>query len=199
MSALAEALAPLYRAYLRRLDEMVARVGAQRTLREPVAREEGRLVRHESGLLLRLDVVDSSTGEVFEVHGARPDEPGQRKLQLGTLEFRLEPGNWEELRVRCAFASAPSADDRAALAELLRSWAVLAAAGAFAPLTESAGPDGWSGRLHSIDVRQGDSDATAVVDLGTCPPAAFDVLAQALAAFGRDRIAIASVSMGGQP
>jgi hypothetical protein len=197
VSALAEALAPLRRAYLRRLDEMAARLGEQRALREPVAREEERLVRQESGLLLRLDVVDSSTGEVFEVHGARPDEPAATEVRVAGIDFRLEPGNWEELSVRCAFDSAPSADDRAAVAELLRSWAVLAAAGAFAPLRDSAAADGWSGRLHSFAVRQGESDVTAVVDLGTCPPAAFDVLAQALAAFGRDRPAIASVSIGG--
>jgi hypothetical protein len=199
VSALAEALAPLHRAYLRRLDEMAARLGEQRALREPVAREEGHLVRQESGLLMRLDIVDSSTGEVFEVHGARPDEPAATELRVGGIDFRLEAGNWEELPVRCVFGSAASADDRAALAELLRSWAVLAAAGAFAPLRDSAAADAWSGRLHSLVLRQGDSDIAAILDLGTCPPAAFEVLAQALVAFGRDRGAIATVSIGGQP
>ena len=198
MSQLAPALTPLYRAYLRRLDEMAARIGDQRVVREPVAREEGRLIRHESGLLLRLDLVDSSTGEVFEVHGARPDEPATREVRVGSLEFRLESGNWEELPVRCVFADAPSGEDREALLELLRSWAVLAAAGGFAALRERADTTVWSGRLHSIEVRATESDIAAVLDLGTCPPAAFDVLAQALAAFGRERNAVTTVFIGGR-
>ena len=73
MSALAEALAPLYRGYLRRLEEMAARIGARNVLREPVARDDEQgLVRNASGSVLRFDLADSSTGETFEVHGARP-------------------------------------------------------------------------------------------------------------------------------
>jgi hypothetical protein len=199
VSALAAALAPLYRAYLRRLDEMAARIGEQRVVREPVAREERRLIRHEGGLSLRLDLVDSSTGEVFEVHGARPDEPAAREVRVGTLELRLEPGNWEELPLRCTFGDSSSVEAREALVELLRSWALLASAGGFAALREGAEAEAWSGRLHSIDVRTHESDVAAILDLGTCPPGALDMLAQALAAFGRERTPLATVSIGGRP
>jgi hypothetical protein len=179
---------------------MAARIGEQRVVREPVARNEhGAFVRHESGLLLRLDLVDSGTGEVFEVHGARPDEPATREVRVATLEFRLEPGNWEELPFRWPFGDSPSVEDRDAFVELLRSWSLLAAAGGFAALREGADADAWSGRLHSIDVRTHESDVAAILDLGTCPPGALDVLAQALAAFSRERTALTAVSIGGRP
>ena len=200
MSRLAPALAPLHGAYLRRLDEMAARIGHARVVREPVARDEGRrLIRHESGLPLRLDLVDSATGEVFEVHGSHPDEPAAREVRIGTVAFRLDAGNGEELPVRCDFEHAPSADDRDALAELLRSWAVVAAAGGFARPEDRAADSAWSGRLHSIEVRTGQSEVAAVLDLGTCPSAAFDSLAGALADFGRERLGLVAVRIGGRP
>src|SRR5207302_431976 len=111
VSTLAEALDPLYRNYLRRLDEMAARIGG------------------------------------------------------------------EALPVRCAFADPPAAEDATALAELLRSWAVLAAQGGFATLGAprgTAGAERWSGRLHGAAVRSQGAEVIAVFDLGTCPPAAID-------------------------
>jgi hypothetical protein len=132
------------------------------------------------------------------VHGAGPDEPAAREVRVGMLELHLEPGNWEELGIRCAFEDTPSIEDREAVVELLRTWAVLGAAGGFAALREGAEADAWSGRLHSIDVRTGESDVAAVLDLGTCPPGACEVLARALADFGRERTGLTMVSIGGR-
>jgi len=87
-------------------------------------------------------------------------------------------------------------DDVAALVELLRGWAVLAAQGGFAAGVEGE-PGRWTGRLHSAAVRLEPPDVVAALDLGTCPPEAFDPLADALAAFGRDRGPLARVVMGG--
>ncbi len=197
MSALAQAVAPLYRGYLRRLDEMASRIGDEAALREPTARDEARrLVRHESGFVLRFDVADSRTGETFEVHGARPDEPAEREVQVGALPFRLEPGNWEEMTLRCVFDGTPADEDVAALAELVHGWAVLAAHGGFASLAES-GADPWMGRVHSAAVRVEGAEVRASLDLGTCPPAALDSLASALAAFGLERAPLARVILGG--
>lgn len=197
MSPLAQALLPLYRGYLRRLEEMAARIGREAVLREPIARDESRtLVRHESGFVLRFDVADGRSGETFEVHGARPDEPADREIAVGGLPFVLEPGNWEELALRCVFAGNPAEDDVAALAELLRGWAVLAAHGGFAAAAEGE-PGLWSGRLHSAAVRLALPEVVATLDLGTCPPGAFDPLADALAAFGRDRGPLGRVVVGG--
>ena len=199
MSALAEALAPLYRGYLRRLEEMAARIGARNVLREPVARDDEQgLVRNASGSVLRFDLADSSTGETFEVHGARPDDPGERQLRVGPLAFHLESGNWEELPVRCSFGDAAPRDDAEALAELLRGWAVLAAHGGFASARET-NPELWSGRLHSASVRIEGAEVVSLLDLGTCPPAAFDPIAEALAAFGRERVPLTAVQIGGRP
>ena len=202
MSALAEALAPLYRNYLRRLDEMAARIGQDALLCEASTRdEERRLVRDPAGFVLRFDVADARSGETFEVHGAHPDDPAVRELQVGPLRFQIEPGNWEELPVRCAFAGEPAPDDVAALAELLRSWAVLAAQGGFASLREPRGTEGaerWSGRLHGASVQPEGAQVLAVFDLGTCPPAALDPLGLALAGFGRDRTPLARVTVGGR-
>lgn len=194
---LARALDPLYRNYLRRLEEMAARVG-DGVLREPVARDdEGRILLGEGGLPRRFDVASSSTGETFEVHGARADEPSARELRFGGVAVRIAPGNWEEFCVSCTLdarhSSQQRADDGAALAEILRSWAALAAAGGFAPRDA----DRWSGRLHAIAVSQREEEIVAVCDLGTCPPEALESLLAALCAFGRERGRIARVQLGG--
>ena len=202
MSTLAQALGPLYRNYLRRLDEMAARIGGDALLCEASTRDEARrLVRDPQGFVLRFDVADSRTGETFEVHGAHPDEPAARELQVGALAFRIDPGNWEELPVRCAFAAEAGADDLAALAELLRSWAVVAAQGGFAALREPRGTEGaerWSGRLHGASVLVEGAEVIALFDLGTCPPAALQSLGDALADFGRDHAPLARVTFGGR-
>ena len=197
MTPLAQALLPLYRGYLRRLEEMAARIGADAALREPTTRdEEGRLVRDESGFVLRFDVADSRSGETFEVHGARPDDPAEREVRVGTLPFVLTAGNWEELTLRCVFSRTPEGEDLAALAELLHGWAVLAAHGAFAGGQGEGEPGKWSGRLHSAAVRVQAPDVVATLDLGTSPPDALDALAEALAGFGRDRAPLARVVLG---
>ncbi len=196
MSTLAQALVPLHRGYLRRLDEMAGRIGVDAALREPTARDESkRLVRHESGFVLRFDLADSRSGETFEVHGSRPDEPAGREVRVGALTFMLEPGNWEELTLRCVFGSAPAEEDVAALAELLHGWAVLAAHGGFAARGE-AEAGRWTGRLHSAAVRLDGPELVAELDLGTCPPAAFDALGEALAAFAADRAPLSRVVIG---
>jgi len=193
---LAQALFPLHRGYLRRLDEMAGRVGEPAVLREPTTRDASqKLVRHESGFVLRFDLADARSGETFEVHGARPDEPAEREVRVGALQFLLEPGNWEELTLRCVFGGAPAEEDAAALAELLHGWAVLAAHGGFAGRGEGA-PAPWTGRLHSALVRLDGSEMVADLDLGTCPPAAFDALGEALAAFSADRAPLSRVVIG---
>lgn len=200
MTPLAQALLPLYRGYLRRLEEMAARIGEGAVLCEPTARDESRaLVRHETGFVLRFDVADSRSGETFEVHGARPDDPAQREVRVGGLPFLLEPGNWEELTLRCVFADAPAEGDPAALGELVHGWAVLAAHGGFAASgeqpSELGGP--WTGRLHSAAVRLEGPEVVAALDLGTCPPEAFGPLGDALAAFGVERSPLGRVIIGG--
>lgn len=200
MTALAQALLPLYRGYLRRLHEMVDRIGEDKVLREPIARDESRsLVRHESGFVLRFDVADSQSGETFEVHGARADDPVQREVRVGPIRFMLEPGNWEELPLRCVFAGKPPDEDVAALAELLHGWAVLAANGGFATSGEDAvaGGGGWTGRLHSAAVRVEGGEVIAALDLGTCPPGAFGPLGDAFAAFVLERSPLERVVIGG--
>jgi hypothetical protein len=200
VTPLAQALLPLYRGYLRRLEEMAARIGEGAVLREPTAREESRaLVRHETGFVLRFDVADSRSGETFEVHGARADDPAQREVRVGGLSFLLEPGNWEELTLRCVFAGTPAEGDLAALAELLHGWAVLAANGGFAadePAAEAV--SSWTGRLHSAAVRLEGPEVVAALDLGTCPPGAFGPLGHALAAFGLERSPLDRVVIGGR-
>jgi hypothetical protein len=201
VTALAQALLPLYRGYLRRLHEMTARIGDDAVLREPIARDELRsLVRHETGFVLRFDVADSRSGETFEVHGARADNPAQREVRVGAVRFLLEPGNWEELTLRCVFAATPPDEDLAALGELVHGWAVLAANGGFATSGEDAvtGGGGWTGRLHSAAVRLDGPEVVAELDLGTCPPGAFGPLSDALAAFGLERSPLERVVIGGQ-
>jgi hypothetical protein len=204
VSALAEALAPLYRAYLRRLEEMAGRIGEEAALREPLLRDdEQRLVRNESGFAVRFDLADGRSGETFEVHGARPDDPAFTETTVGTLPFRIEPGNWEELTVRCVFADPPVPEASAALAELVGAWAVLAAQGGFAgestPAAISTRAGGWSARLHSATVRPQRSEIVASLDLGTCPPPALDALGDALAGFSREVALLARIVVGGTP
>jgi hypothetical protein len=195
VSPLAQALFPLYRGYLRRLEEMVARIGEGAALREPTARDDSqKLLRDDSGFVVRFDVADSRTGETFEVHGAHPDGPAQGEVRVGTLAFRLEPGNWEELTLRCQFSRPPAREDLAAVAELLQAWTVLAAHGGFRMDDASAA---WTGRLHSAAVRVEDSEVAAALDLGTCPPPAFDALAAALAFLAPDGAALERVVIGG--
>ena len=196
MTTLAQALLPLHSGYLRRLGEMAGRIGEEAVLREPTTRDASqKLVRHQSGFLLRFDLADSRSGETFEVHGSRPDEPAGREVRVGALAFVLEPGNWEELTLRCVFDGAPAEEDAAALAELLHGWAVLAAHGGFAGRGEAA-PGPWTGRLHSAAVRLDGLEMVAELDLGTCPPAAFDTLGEALAAFSAERAPLARVVLG---
>jgi hypothetical protein len=194
VSALSEALAPLYRAYLRRLDEMAGRIGAEAALREPLLRDDQqRPVPNDDGFATRFDLADARTGETFEVHGAHADEPAARDVLVGALTFQVEPANWEELTLRIAFGEAPPAGAAESLAELVRAWAVLAAHGG---LAASAAPPGWSGRLHSAAVRAGPTEVVASLDLGTCAPAAVDTLADALGAFAREVAPLARVVIG---
>jgi hypothetical protein len=157
---------------------------------------DGRIAAGECGVARRFDVASSATGETFEVHGARPDEPAARELTFGDVPVRLAPGNWEEFPVACTFESvaAPDDDDAAALADVLRSWAALAAAGGLGVRAER---DRWSGRLHSIAVSLRGAQVVALCDLGTCPPEAFEPLLAALSAFGRERRPLARVDLGG--
>jgi hypothetical protein len=46
-------------------------------------------------------------------------------------------------------------------------------------------------------VRLDGTEVVAELDLGTCPPAAFDVLGEALAAFGAERTPLARVVISG--
>ena len=118
---------------------------------------------------------------------------------MGAVRFLLEPGNWEELALRCVFAGKPADQDLAALGELVHGWAVLAANGGFATSGEDAvtGGGGWTGRLHSAAVRLEGPEVVAALDLGTCPPAAFSPLGDALAAFGLEHSPLDRVVIGG--
>lgn len=200
--SLVQALEPLYRSYLRRLDEMAARVPAGQLLVEATTRgADGALVLGTDGLPLRFDVADAGTGETFEVRGSRPDAPALAETRLGRLSLRLEPGNWESLPVTCAFDGPPLADDAEAIADLVRGWAYLAAYGGFAgsaPSRGTPGADRWSGRLHSLTIELVDNELRAVLDLGTCPPLGLEVLCSALAAFGEDRAPLAHATIGGR-
>lgn len=192
---LAQALEPLYRAYLRRLEEMATRVEAPSLLREPTTRDEnGRLVLGEDGLALRFDVADAKTGSTFEVRSARYDAPTQERLLVGTLEVELKPGCWEALPVTCRFDGTPLPEDAAALTGLLRAFAELGHHGAFSA-RGAAKP--WLGRIHGVSVAAGGDEVTALYDLGSVPPAALEALLQALDGFGVDRAPLAKVTVGG--
>lgn len=198
---LAEALEPLHRSYLRRLDEMAARLPAEAVLTERTTRAgDGRLVIGEDGLPLRFDVADARDGHTWEVHGARRDEPAAAQVQVGEIEVRLEPGNWEELPVACVFDGEPLAEDAAALAELLRAFAVLGWHGAFAAMKPARGTpqaDRWLGAAHGVRVTLEENEIRAVYDLGSCPPAAVEALCLALSGFAVERVPLAYVRIGG--
>ena len=200
---LAEALEPLHCSYLRRLDEMVARLPEGAALSERTTRDDdGRLVLGEDGLPLRFDVADARDGHTWEVHGARPDEPLQREVRVGRVEVRLEPGNWEELPVVCVFDGRPLPEDAEALASLLRGFTVFAWYGGFAGARAprgTPGKDRWSGRAHGIRVELRDNELCALIDLGTCPPAAVEALCAALCGYCEERVPLAYVRIGGKP
>jgi len=195
---LASALEPLYRAYLRRLDEMVARLPPGAALRERTARgEDGKLAMGASALPLRFDVADARDGHTWEVHGARPDEPALPHVRIHGLEVRLAPGNWEELPVVSCFARDPSPEEVEELADLLRGFTSVAWHGGF-----SAGrgaEDHWLGRAHGLRLELRGAELWAVLDLGTCPPAALESLCAALAGFSEDRTPLSHVLIGGKP
>jgi hypothetical protein len=198
---LAEALEPLHRSYLRRLDEMVARLPEGAALTERTTRHEnGRLALGESGLPLRFDVADARDGHTWEVHGAHADEPLAREVRVGRVEVRIEPGNWEELPVVCVFDGAPLPEDVEELAALLRGFTVLAWYGGFAgvrPVRGTAGADRWTGRAHGVHVELRDNEVWAVLDLGTCPPAAVEALCAALSVYCEECVPLAYVRIGG--
>ena len=194
-SALTAALDPLYRAYLRRLDEMAARVPVNGLLREATTRDErGHLVLGADGFARRFDVADAQSGATFEVRSALLDAPAAGRLLVGTLEVELKPGSWEALPVCCRFDGEPVAEDGAALTGLLRAFAELGHHGAFSA-REQARP--WSGRVHGVQVLADGEEITAVYDLGSAPPPALEVLLLALDGFGRDRAPLAKVIIGG--
>jgi hypothetical protein len=198
---LSQALDPLYRSYLRRLDEMAARLPEGTALLEATTRgDDGKLVPGKDGLPLRFDVADARSGETFEVRGARPDAPAAAEVQLERLAVRLAGGNWEALPLVCAFDGEPLAEDAEALADLVRSWAFFAAYGGFAhgmPARGAPGGDGWQGKLHSVAIELHDNELRVLLDLGTCPPLGVEALCAALAAFGDDRQPLAHVTVGG--
>jgi hypothetical protein len=200
---LAEALEPLYRSYLRRLDEMAARLPQEALLVESTTREDdGRLAQGDHGLPLRLDVADARDGHSYEVHGAHPDAPAAAEVRVGRVEVRLEAGNWEELPVVCVFDGEPLREDAQDLADLIRGFAAFAWYGGFAgarPPRGTPGADRWSGRLHGLRVELRENELWTVLDLGTCPPAALEGLCQALSGFCEERAPMAYVLIGGKP
>ena len=193
---LAQALEPLYRSYLRRLDEMVARLpeGAALTERTTPA-ADGRPALGGNGLPLRFDVADARDGHTYEVHGARPDAPLTGEVLVTGLPVRLDPGNWEELPVVCAFGREPSPEEVEALADLLRGFAVVAWYGGFSGAERT---DRWTGRAHGVRIELRRDELWAVLDLGTCPPAALEALCAALGGYADQRALLASVRIGGK-
>ena len=200
-ATMAEALEPLYRGYLRRLDEMAARLPEEALLTEQTTRgDDGRLVMANDGLPLRFDVADARDGHTYEVHGAHPDAPTATEVRVGRLEVRLSPGNWEELPLVCVFDGEPLAEDATALADLLRGFAMLAWYGAFAgaqPLRGTPGADRWSGRAHGFSVELRENELFSVFDLGSCPPRALETLCAALSGYCQERVPLAYVRLGG--
>jgi hypothetical protein len=199
---LAEALEPLYRSYLRRLDEMAARLPAEALLTEKTTRGEGgRLALGEGGLPLRFDVADARDGHTYEVHGARADAPLAGEMQLGRVQVRLEPGNWEELPLVCVFDGEPLREDAEELADLVRGFAILSWYGGFAAARTARGAPGadrWTGRLHGLRVELRENELWALLDLGTLPPSALQALCEALSGYCEDRVPLAYVRIGGK-
>jgi len=198
---LAEALEPLHRGYLRRLDEMAARLPADALLTEHTTRGgDGKLILGEDGLPLRFDVADARDGHTYEVHGARTDEPAAAQVQVGSIDVRLVPGNWEELPVVCVFDGEPLPEDAEALAELLRAFAVFGWYGGFAALRPPRGTpdaDRWLGCAHGVNVVLRENEVWAVYDLGSAPPAAVEALCLALSGYAEQRVPLAYVRIGG--
>ena len=199
---LAEALDPLYRSYLRRLDEMAARLPVEVLLTERTSRgEDGRLVLGGDALPLRFDVADARDGHTWEVHGAHPDAPAASEVRIGRAEVRLMPGNWEELPVVCVFDGEPLSDDATALADLLRGFAILAWHGAFSGAQVARGTPGadrWTGKLHGVSIELRENELWAVYDLGSCPPSALETLCAAISGYCEDRVPLAHVRIGGK-
>jgi hypothetical protein len=192
---LPEALEPLYRGYLRRLDEMAARLPEGAALTERTSRtDDGLLAAGEDGLPLRFDVADARDGHTYEVHGARPDQPLAPEVRVGGLAVRLEPGNWEELPLVCVFTAEPAPQDAAGLAELVRAFTVVAWHGGFARAKGR-----WKGRAHGVRIELRGNELWAVLDLGTSPPEALEALCAALCGYSEDRAALAHVRIGGTP
>jgi hypothetical protein len=200
--SLAEALEPLYKSYLRRLDEMAARLPDEALLTERTTRgEDRRLVMGSDGLPLRFDVADARDGHTYEVHGANLDAPAATDLRVGRVEVRLEPGNWEELPVVCVFDGEPLTEDAAALADVLRGFATLAWHGAFSAARAprgTPGADRWLGSVHAFSVELRENELWSVFDMGTCPPAALDTLCAAISGYCADRVPLAYVRIGGR-
>ena len=201
MSTLAEALEPLYRSYLRRLDEMAARLPPEALLTERTTRnDDGRLAMGENGLPLRFDGADARDGQTWEVHGSHADAPSAGELRVGRLEVRLEPGNWEELPIVCVFDGEPLSEDATALADLIRGFANMAWYGAFAqaqPARGTPGADRWTGRAHAMQIELRENELWSVFDLGTCPPVALETLCAAIEGYCVDRVPLAYVLIGG--
>jgi len=199
----AEALEPLYRSYLRRLDEMAARLPTEALLTERTTRgADGRLAMGPDGLPLRFDVADGRDGHTYEVHGAHADEPAAAQVQVGRVQVRLLPGNWEELPVACVFDGEPLQEDAEELADLLRGFAIFGWYGGFAslrPARGTAGADRWSGRAHALHVELLENELWGVYDMGTCPPAAVEALCHALSGYAEERVPLAYVRIGGKP
>lgn len=193
---LQEALEPLYRGYLRRLEEMVARLPQGAALTERTTRtDEGRLAMGADGLPLRFDVADARDGHTYEVHGAKADAPLANEVRVAGLRVLLEPGNWEELPLVCAFETDPSDEDTEALVDLLRAFVVVGWYGGFAgPPSTSR----WTGRSHGLRLQHLGKELSALLDLGTCPPAAVEALCVALAGYAQERVPLAQVRFGGK-
>ncbi|HEX4381737.1 MAG TPA: hypothetical protein VH083_02265 [Myxococcales bacterium] len=191
---LTEALEPLYRGYLRRLEEMAARLPEGAALTERTTRhDDGRLVLGEHGLPLRFDVADARDGHTYEVHGSHADAPAAEAVRVGRVEVRLTPGNWEELRVACVFDGQPLPEDAAALAELLGGFTVFAWYGGFSGLRPGSL---WRGAVHSVKVELRENEVHAIFDLGSAPPAAVEALCHALSGFCQERVPMAYVRIG---
>ncbi len=199
---LAEALEPLHRNYLRRLDEMAARLPSEALLTERTTRGgDGRLATGECGLPLRFDVADARDGNTYEVHGASADAPLASEVRVGRAEVRLEPGNWEELPLVCVFDGEPLPEDAEELADLLRGFAIVAWYGGYAgarPSRGTPGADRWGGRLHAVHIELRENQLWGVFDLGTCPPAALESLCAALSGYCEERVPLAYVRIGGK-
>lgn len=196
---LAEALEPLYRNYLRRLEEMAGRLPEGAALTERTTRgDDGRLVLGDGGLPLRFDVADARDGHTYEVHGAHPDAPAAAAVRVGRLPVQLAPGNWEELKLACVFEASPRPEDAEELTDLLRGFVIVASYGGFAASRpRDPGSDRWSGRAHALRVALTGNELRAVFDLGTCPPVAVEALCGALSGFGEERGPLACVRIGG--